>query len=106
MTMKPTVLPPGEGQEIWQLGNRFTLKAAGDQTQGRYAILKQICAGAPPPIHVHENEEEAFYLLTGSVDLYLGDEVHRSKQVPSASSREERRTRSSARAPSPHACSS
>lgn len=76
MTMKPTVLPAGEGQEIWQLGNRFTLKAAGGETQGRYAILEQVCAGAPPPMHVHENEEEAFYLLTGSVDLYLGDDVH------------------------------
>lgn len=76
MTTKPTVLQPGEGQAIWQLGNRFTLKAASDETHGRYAILDQICAGAPPPMHVHENEEEAFYLLEGSLDLYLGDEVH------------------------------
>jgi mannose-6-phosphate isomerase-like protein (cupin superfamily) len=76
MTINATVLQPGEGQAIWQLGNRFTLKAAGEETQGRFAILEQVCAGAPPPMHVHENEEEAFYLLAGSVDLYLGDEVH------------------------------
>lgn len=76
MTMKPIVLQPGEGEAIWQLGNRFTLKAVGEQTRGHFAILEQVCAGAPPPMHVHENEEEAFYLLAGSVDLYVGDDVH------------------------------
>ena len=76
MTATPTVLPPGEGRAIWQLGNRFTLKAGGEQTQGRLAVLEQVCGGAPPPLHVHARDHEAFYVLDGSVDLYLGDDVH------------------------------
>lgn len=75
--MEATVLRPGEGQAIWQLGNQFTVKAAGEQTDGRYTILEQICAGAPPPMHIHDNEEEAFYLVAGSIDLYVGDDVHK-----------------------------
>ncbi len=76
MTINPTVLRAGEGRTIWQLGNHFTVKAAGENTLGHFAMLEQICDGAPAPMHVHENEEEAFYVLDGSVDLYLGDEVH------------------------------
>jgi len=76
MTITPTVLQAGEGKAIWQLGNRFTLKAAGEDTEGHVAILEQVCAGAPAPLHVHANEEEAFYVLSGSIDLYVGDDVH------------------------------
>lgn len=76
MTTTSTVLGAGEGATIWQLGNRFTVKAAGEHTQGNFAMLEQICAGPPAPMHLHENEEEAFYVLAGSIDLYLGDGVH------------------------------
>ena len=75
MTTNSAVLHAGEGATIWQLGNLFTVKATGEQTHGHFAMLEQVCAGAPAPMHLHENEEEAFYLLTGSVDLYLGDDV-------------------------------
>lgn len=77
MSGNATMLEPGEGRAIWQLGNRFTVKAASEETQGRYALLEQVCAGAPPPMHVHDNEEEAFYLLTGTLDLYVADDVQR-----------------------------
>ena len=76
MTVQATVLDPGAGRPIWQLGNEFTLKAAGEQTDGRFAILEQVCAGAPPPLHVHDNEEETFYVLDGTLDLSVGNDVH------------------------------
>ena len=79
MTATATVLKPGEGQSIWQLGNVFTVKAAGDQTQGRFALLEQVAAGAPPPMHIHDADDEAFYVLQGSVDLYVGDDVLRAE---------------------------
>lgn len=76
MTIAPTLLRPGEGKPIWQLGNHFTLKAGADETRGAFAVLEQVCTGAPPPMHVHEREEETFYVLSGSINLYVGDEVH------------------------------
>lgn len=78
MTMQATVRQAGEGQKIWQLGNQFTVKAAGEHTGDRYSLLEQVCSGAPAPMHVHDNEEEAFYVTEGSIDLYVGDEVHRA----------------------------
>jgi mannose-6-phosphate isomerase-like protein (cupin superfamily) len=79
MTATATVLQPGEGEAIWQLGNQFTVKAAGDRTGGRFALLEQVCAGMPPPMHIHEADDEAFYVLAGSVDLHVGDEVHHAE---------------------------
>ena len=69
------VVAPGDGERIWQLGNIFTVKATPAHTHGAYTLLEQVCAGAPPPRHVHENEEEAFYVLDGTLDLHLGNEV-------------------------------
>lgn len=75
MSSDAVVLGPGQGAPIWQLGNEFTVKATAEQTGGTYSLLEQVCAGAPPPLHVHDHEEEAFYVLDGTVDLYLGDDV-------------------------------
>ena len=79
MPANATVLPPGEGQSIWQLGNLLTVKATGEQSQGRFALLEQVAAGAPPPMHIHAADDEAFYVLDGSVDLYVGDDVLRAE---------------------------
>lgn len=78
MSFHPIVLDPGRGQGIWQLGNRFTVKATGEQTGGAYSLLEQVCAGAPPPRHVHEHEEEAFYVLDGTLEVHIGDQVVRA----------------------------
>lgn len=75
MSFDRIVLGPREGQGIWQLGNEFSVKATGEQTAGAYTLLEQSCAGAPPPLHVHDDEEEAFYVLDGSLDVHIGDEV-------------------------------
>lgn len=75
MSFDTVVFGPGEGQGIWQLGNRFTVKATGEQTRGAYTLLEQTCAGAPPPRHIHDDEEEAFYVLSGTLDVHVGDDV-------------------------------
>lgn len=75
MSFEPVVVGPGEGTPIWQLGNQFTVKASAEQTGGAYSLLEQVCAGAPPPLHVHDQEEEAFFVLDGTLDLHLGDEL-------------------------------
>lgn len=75
MSFEPVVLASGQGQAVWQLGNQFTLKVASEDTRGGYSLLEQVCAGAPAPVHVHDHEEEAFYVLDGSLELHLGDTV-------------------------------
>ena len=51
--------------------------AEGDDTGGRltvYEILLPPDSG--PPLHVHEHEDEAFYVLEGGLKVRMGDEEH------------------------------
>jgi mannose-6-phosphate isomerase-like protein (cupin superfamily) len=73
VSFEERILGPGEGREIWQLGNEMQIKAGGDTTNGAYTLLEQTCGGAPPPLHVHDREEEAFYVLEGMLDIQMGD---------------------------------
>lgn len=75
MSSEPAILSPGQGRTTWQLGHEFTTKASPVTTRGAYTMLEQVCAGPPPPMHIHDNEEEALYVLDGTIDIFLGDAV-------------------------------
>jgi quercetin dioxygenase-like cupin family protein len=74
--MKPYVLGPGEGRTYSWNGWPFTVKAGGAETSGGLAFMEFVTRkGEEPPIHVHENEDEVFYVLEGSLRFTCGDEV-------------------------------
>jgi mannose-6-phosphate isomerase-like protein (cupin superfamily) len=65
-----------EGEAIWFAGALMILKAAGEQTDGRFAFLDQrVPADYAAPLHVHHCEDEAWYVLDGQVTFYCGDET-------------------------------
>lgn len=68
------LLPAGEGQSIWFLDTLMTVKAGGEQTRNAFTLIEW---GAPvgfsPPLHVHQAEEEAFYVLEGEMTVTCGD---------------------------------
>jgi len=58
--------------------NVFGLKIIGkimsEDTNGAYStIISHTPANGGPPLHVHENEEEVFYVLEGSFEFTFGD---------------------------------
>ena len=58
----------GEGEVTWFQPNRMTIKATAETTGGAYGLVESwIPAGSSPPLHVHHNEDEAFYVLEGTV---------------------------------------
>ena len=68
------VLGPGEGRSI-DLGN-FTMdvKAAADDTRGAFSLLEAAePAGFGPPMHIHRDAAEAFYVLAGVYRIFLED---------------------------------
>jgi quercetin dioxygenase-like cupin family protein len=70
------VLGPGEGEAVWFLNSRMTVKATGASTGGRYGLLEStIPPGFSPPLHVHHREDESFYVLEGQLRLQCGDET-------------------------------
>ena len=69
------LLGPGEGKTVSVLGDRVTYKAVGRDTGGRYGLVEVTApAGSPgPPPHVHESEEEAFYVVEGELKVQIGE---------------------------------
>ena len=59
----------------WWLGGLAVIKATAADTGGELTIVE---VTEPPngeaPLHVHRNEDEGFYVLEGSVTIYVGDE--------------------------------
>jgi quercetin dioxygenase-like cupin family protein len=75
VTHQPTLRKPGEGRTVAVVGDVYRILAAGEDTDGKYALWEAIVppGGGPPP-HVHSREEEGFYLLEGEITLQVGDE--------------------------------
>ncbi len=66
----------GEGEACWFVGALLQSKAGGRETDGRFALLDQTMPpGYVVPRHIHLNEDEAWYLLEGSMTFYCGDHV-------------------------------
>ena len=65
-------LKSGEGRAIWVVGDRYTIKAGGEETGGAFALIEALVppGGGPPP-HVHRREDEAFYVLEGEVEFHV-----------------------------------
>ena len=69
-------LADGEGEAYWFVGALLQRKAGGAETDGRFALLDQTMPpGYAVPRHIHINEDEAWYLLEGSMTFYCGDHV-------------------------------
>jgi len=67
-------LSRGDGRQI-DLGTfSMTLKAGGEETGGLFSLLEaEEPPGFGPPLHIHHDAAEAFYVLEGEYVMYLGD---------------------------------
>lgn len=72
------VLRPGAGRPIDLGGFRMTVKAADGDTSGAFTLLEaEEPAGFGPPLHVHRDAAEAFYVLEGEYILFIQGDEHR-----------------------------
>ena len=66
------VLKPGEGRSIDLGGFGMSVKATREQTNGAFTLLEaQEPAGFGPPLHIHRDAAEAFYVLEGEYIIFL-----------------------------------
>jgi len=63
----------GEGKAVSILGDPHTFKATKAETGGAYALIEGTIIGEGPPLHIHETEEEAFYVLEGALRIRIGE---------------------------------
>ncbi len=64
---RPSLVAAGEGESLWFLGSLVTVKAIGEQTHGRLTVVEFVNPpGFAPPLHRHRDEDEIFYVFSGS----------------------------------------
>jgi len=72
----PFLLQRGQGRSVWSLGGRFTMKVTDADAGGRFALVEALAfRSTEPPLHVHRNEDEAWYILDGQMTFYVADEA-------------------------------
>src|SRR5438046_9137100 len=78
MAAGPFILQPGEGRSIDLGGCLMTVKATADATDGAFTLLE---AAEPPrfgpPMHIHRDAAEAFYVLEGEYVIFIDDQETR-----------------------------
>jgi mannose-6-phosphate isomerase-like protein (cupin superfamily) len=74
MSDEAFVLAPGEGRSIDLGAFAMTVKAGWDETHGVFALLEaEEPPGFGPPLHIHHDAAEAFYVLAGEYLMFLDD---------------------------------
>lgn len=65
----------GERADFPGLGNRFMIRP--EDTDARFALIEHTIPprGLAAPTHVHENEDEYSYVLSGRMGAMIGDDV-------------------------------
>ena len=72
---KPYRVASGEGlANVWWKSGRITVKAGGAETGHAFSQIEtDDPRGTGPPVHLHHNEDETFYVLEGEVTVLVGE---------------------------------
>jgi mannose-6-phosphate isomerase-like protein (cupin superfamily) len=55
--------------------SRISTKVSGEQTEGRLLQVRSTDArGAAPPLHIHHDADETWYVIDGQLTVFVGDE--------------------------------
>src|ERR687898_492261 len=67
-----TALQLERTQPLWFIDNLVPVHIDGDTSGGSFALL-EMCGGRGdmPPLHVHERDDETFYVLDGELSLFV-----------------------------------
>lgn len=74
-----TILASGEGETLNVLGDRYVVKVGATETGGLLTTVEatiQPQSGLPP--HIHQREDETFYILEGEFEFLIGDKTVRA----------------------------
>lgn len=68
----PYVLQPGAGRSLELGAFRMYVKASAEETAGQFSLLEAAePAGFGPPLHIHQDAAEAFYVLEGEYIVFI-----------------------------------
>src|SRR6516162_5863486 len=63
-------------RSVWYSGWLITFLATAEDTQGKFALIEAVARkGNVPPPHIHQREEETFYVLEGETTFSVGGQT-------------------------------
>jgi quercetin dioxygenase-like cupin family protein len=72
---KGFALKRGEGRSVWYAGNLMEFKLDRESSGGGLTFIDVMFRrGEEPPVHVHHNEDELYFVLEGEVRFWVGEE--------------------------------
>ena len=67
-------VPAGEGATTWFAGDTYTIKASGESTNRSLGLVEAtVPPGGGPIAHIHTRADEAFYVLSGQLEILDGE---------------------------------
>jgi quercetin dioxygenase-like cupin family protein len=73
---RPSFLDPEAQQAVWFLGALVRIRAGGQHTAGRFALLEHRGErGYHSPLHRHTRDEETFFVLDGELRVHVGGQT-------------------------------
>jgi len=75
--VEPRVVRADEGRTIeGPAGGPLTFKLTGDESNGELTVFENVIApGDGPPAHLHEAQDESWYVLDGTLRFMLGSSI-------------------------------
>jgi quercetin dioxygenase-like cupin family protein len=74
-TIEPSDSLQKDPRRIWFFTGLATIHLSAEDTNNKFSLLETLApAGDMPPLHVHRTDDEGFYLLEGSLTLWVGPE--------------------------------
>lgn len=68
-------MDPSGAPAFWNVGTYWRFLSTAGTTEGRSTTFEELCPpGVVAPPHVHDTEEEAFFVLEGNLTFLLDDE--------------------------------
>lgn len=62
-------------QPLWFLDNLAYVHIDGEQVAGAYGLCEMVGrSGDMPPLHIHQRDDETFYVLEGELSLFVGEQ--------------------------------
>lgn len=74
--MENKVLLPGEGRILNVIGDHVVVRLSGEETDGAFSLIEQTSEpGMGIPLHTHDNEDELFFVMKGTMQFQIGDQI-------------------------------
>jgi len=69
------VLAPDDGEAYWWLGSLTLIKVGANASRGAMDIVDhRVPPGYSPPVHVHSEQDEVFYVIAGHFAVTCGEQ--------------------------------